>query len=277
MPERLKHPEWRESHYGTKYPFADNVTLTNDDGIFIPEDIFLDAVFYPIGGGANLYLSKIVLTYETVTIYLGDENNDELASCSFAILQAPSQAVFYDEFERPAGVIISEPIRLVTFQSWGVGTYLFTAEQSGFAATCCIPTPQIGVRGFVLDDGSIMTGDVYLFGDDGIILSVTDMTDDTAPLCIRDQEEIKTIRVDVVGDPLFVRKSCEAAFLEKQFLEQVTVEAGACRVICGPDTYGDFKLTGGSTDTAHPTLRIKKLPEKNAILIEAAGTKVGKV
>jgi hypothetical protein len=83
------------------------------------------------------------------------------------------------------------------------------------------------------------------------------------------------LRVNVVGDPLFKRKECGNLFQDVQFLQSLIVEAGNCRIECGPNSKGDFQITSGNQDTPNPVLRIKKLPEKNAILIEAAGTKVG--
>lgn len=271
---RVKHPEWQDSHQGNRYPFADTATLQNNEGVFIPETLFMDAAFYPIGGQENLYLSKVVITHEKATIYLGDSAVPSLASSEFTLLNPPSDLLFVDAYGRPAGIAVSEPTRLASLQSWTVGTHEFAANQTSFAATCYIPTPQLGIRGILLDDGSIMTGDVYIVGADGVVLTVEDVQTYT-PGCIGEATIQKVIRINIVGDPLFKRKKCGNLFQETQFLETLTVEAGTCRVRCGPNSRGDFQLTGGSQDTPNPVLRIKKYPDRNAILIEAAGTKVG--
>lgn len=272
---RIKHPQWQASHQGNKYPFADSATLQNNEGMFIPETLFTDAVFYPIGGKERLYLSKIVITHEKAQLYLGDAEVSELASSEFSLLNPPSNALFVDGYGRPAGMAVSEPTRLASLQSWTVGTHNFSESQTPFAATCCIPTPQLGVRGILLDDGSVLTGDVYIVGQDGVVLS-NETVVSTSPGCIRNSATYAILRINIVGDPLFKRKECGNLFEETQFLQLLVVEAGNCRVECGPNARGDFQITGGNQETPNPVLRIKKYPEKNAILIEAAGTKIGR-
>lgn len=271
---RVKHPEWQASHQDNKYPFADNATLQNNDGMFIPETLFTDAAFYPIGAAEGLYLSRIVLTHDTATLYLGDSNTDEVASAEFAVLDPPANALFYDTYGRPAGIAVSEPTRLASLQAWTVGTHEFTEEQTPFAATCCIPTPQLGVRGILLDDGSVLTGDVYITGADGVILT-KEQVSEKVPGCLGSSRTLDVIRVNIVGDPLFKRKECGTLFQEPRFVETISVEAGFCRVTCGPSSLGDFQIVGGDLETANPVLRIRRSADRNALLVEAAGTKVG--
>lgn len=270
----IQHPQWQDSHQGNRYPFADIATLQNNQGMFIPDALFTDAAFYPIGGVEGLYLSKIVITHDQATLYLGDSNVSELAYSTFTLLDPPANALFVDAYGRPAGVAVSEPTRLASLQSWTVGTHEFTQAQTAFAATCCIPTPQLGVRGILLDDGSVMTGDVYIVGADGVVLT-KEQVPRSVPGCVGSSITYEAIYINIVGDPLFKRKECGTLFQDTQFLEGVRVEAGTCRVECGPNDKGDFKLTGGNRDTPNPVLRIKKVPDRNAIMIEAAGTKVG--
>jgi hypothetical protein len=270
---RQTHPQWQESHYDTKYPFADQVTLINDDGNFIPETLLLDAVLYPIGGGERLRLSKIVVTSAEATIYVGDETTEELASTSFELLNPPTELLLVDAYGRTAGVLVSEPTRLAVFQTWLPNTYLFETAQTEFAATCCIPTPQLGVWGIVLDDGTIFTDDVWIVGDDGVILEVDDTTRLNPP-CVGVSNTLEAIKIHMTGDPLFKRAECGDLFQARQFLESITVEAGTCRVLCVPDARGDFKFTGGSNDASSPVLRVKNVPGRG-LMIEAAGHKVG--
>lgn len=253
---RTLHPEWRESHSPTKYPFADAATLTNG-AQFIPETIFLDAVLYPIGGRERMYLTKVVITHETATIYIGDIADKERASAAFAMASPPESLVVADAYGRPAGLFVSEAARLAIFQSWPVGTHEFTAAQTEFVADVCVPTPELGFRGFVLSDGSIFTEDIWLLAEDGIVFT---------------PEEGSVIRVDVVGDPLFRRRLCAGIFDAARFLRLLTIQNQGESFSCGPGANGSFKITTAHQDTDAPVLRIRSTPE--GLLIEAIGEKL---
>jgi hypothetical protein len=219
---RVKHPEWRDSHEPTKFPFSQSATLTNEAGDLIFEGTFLDASFYVIGGGAELYLSKVNVTGEEVTIYIGDAEIAELASSTFDRASPPDELRFVDQYERPAGLIVSESIRLSIFSAWAVGDHEFTTEQTAFVARCCHAVPLVGLRGFELDDGSVVSDDVWLVGDDGVILTCTTEAEQT--VCGEATEDVTVVRVDIVGDPLFRRRLCsQPSFFETpHFLETIT-------------------------------------------------------
>ena len=192
---RILYPEWPAENSKTKYPFAARATLTNG-AVQLLIGTFLDAVLFPIGGHERLRLSKVIVTHANVTLYIGDQITEELASGTFNLPVPPDNVSLADTYGRPAGFIISDSQHLGLFPSWGVGTYKFTADATEFAATVCIPTPEAGVRGFLLDDGTLLTGDVWLIGDAGVALSADSSSGQPV------------IRVDVVGDPLFLRQQC---------------------------------------------------------------------
>lgn len=206
MPERILFPEWRKQNETTKYPFSETATLTNRQGKIILEGVFIDANLYPIGGGVGLYLSKVIVTHSTVTLYIGNEGSAELCSTSFSILNPPVTLELTDTYGRPAGILISATDRLSAFQTLGAGTHSFERSHTEFAATVCVPVPEVGIRGFLLDDGTLLTGDVWLVGTDGVVLRKTTVTRDVAcgPTVTYD-----AIRVDVVGDPLYRRRLCD--------------------------------------------------------------------
>ena len=97
--ERILHPQWRDELEFVKYPFSDSATLRNADGLFLPETLFLDAIFYPIGGGARLRISQVTIDYQQVTLAIGDESNAGLAFGTFPLLSPPD----YIRFGRKAG------------------------------------------------------------------------------------------------------------------------------------------------------------------------------
>ena len=270
MPRR-KHPEWRESHEPTKYPFQDDATLFNDEGDFILQNTFLDAAFYPVGGGVRGYLSRVIITATTAQLWYGDEDEEFRAVGEFELVEPPNELRFIDDAGRPAGLLVSEAIRISTFQSWSIGEHVFEFEETGFVAACCMPTPEAGVRGLLLDDGSVMTGDVYVVGDNGIILSCGEVV--TPANCDEDEQTQSTIRVDVVGDPLWRRKECSPGFFDTpRFLNQVTFQRGRQNHVCGPGNFGDIKMIVGSKDVEDTILRVR--PTGQGLIIEVVGERL---
>ena len=157
------------------------------------------------------------------------------------------------------------------FQSWSVGEHLFEPDQTGFVAACCMPTPEVGVRGVLLDDGSVLTGDVYLVGDNGVILSCDSVV--APPKCGTPETVQYTVRVDVVGDPLWRRKECSPGFFDTpRFLKQVTFQRGATSVTCGPGNYGDLKLVVGNKAAEDTILRVR--PTEQGLIVEVVGEKL---
>lgn len=265
---RELHPEWRDDNEPTRYPFADTATLNNDEGDFIPETLFLDASIYPIGAAARMYLSQVSVTHETAVLVIGDETNQRIATATFSIVSPPDSVQVQDLLGRPAGIIVSESNRLATLQSWTVGEHDFTIAQTEFAARVAVPMPDIGFHGFVLDDGTVFTDDIWMVGEDGVVLRY-ETHNEQLPGFADQQQQVQAIRIDVVGDPLFRRRLCGSVFQTPTFLKTITARYGCQTIMCGPDDSGDFKLSVGSQDTDSPVLRIRSLPE--GLTIETVG------
>jgi hypothetical protein len=270
MVERTLHPEWRAEQETTKYPFGSNASLANDENDVILEGVFLDAILYPIGSTARVFLSQVEITHDSVELTLADPVTTLLASASFDLLDPPSRVVFTDPLGRPAGMLVSEPSRLVSFQSWTVGTHLFDIEQTEFAATVVVPTPEIGLRGIQLEDGSLFTGQIWIVGDDGVVVRSEPTT--VPGKCGEDDVDLSVIRVDIVGDPLFRRRLCTAddLFVTPRFLKTISIDDGKQVVRCGPDENGDFKLTVNNALAEDTILRIR--PSEDGLVIEAVGS-----
>ena len=86
-----------------------------------------------------------------------------------------------------------------------------------------MPTPEVGIRGVILSDGTIMPDteddELWFVGGDGIILTHEQNT--AAGNCNSSVENFPTIRIDAVGDPLFLRKLCDPvnAFTTPNFIK----------------------------------------------------------
>lgn len=249
MAERIIFPEFRNELEFTRYPFADSATLVaSNTRQELEKDVFLDASLYPIGGSVQLFISSVVVSTRRVTIWLSDRLTTNIASSTFDPLSPPENLEFVDKYGRPAGILVSEAVRLSRFAAWESTEHVFAVQATEFVASCVIPTPGDGVRGLVSPDGEILTGNVWLIGDNGVVLTA---------------ENACTIRVDIVGDPLFVRKLCQQAdlFATPRLLRTING--------CPPDANGDYKLVVGDHLSAKTVLRIN--PTDDGLQIEAVG------
>ena len=246
MAQKILFPEWRDETKQLKYPFADRASLTNST-LEIPSWLFLDGRLYPIGGGSRFYISKITKVADVVTFTLSDETA-ELATASYDISAIPAsgELVFTDSYGRPAGMLLSASQYLAIFGAMSQGTYEFDIDATEFAATVTIPQPDVGVRGVVTDDGDVLTGELWLVGENGVVL----------------REEDGAIRVDVVGDPFANRALCEAEEPQDDPEEGEAEPALApyCPVLTinkyPADRYGNFIMRVGANESLTNVMRI---------------------
>lgn len=254
MERRTYSQEWRDEQARSKYPFADRCTLRSDSGNFLDGDTFLDAVLHPINGPARLFLTSAVCAGDgSVTLAIGDAANPRRATTEFPALDPPEELPLEDALGRPAGLLVSTPDRLAAFRAWGLGTHTF-GDRAEFVSACVVPVPGDGLRGILLDDGTLLTGDVWLVGEGGAVVR---------------QDEDGSIRVDVVGDPLFRRRLCEpgSQFRTPRFIRTVNGRP--------PDARGDFQMTVNSELAGDTILRIYPDDDGQSIRVEVVGQKAG--
>ena len=250
----IVYPEWRDENLHIKFPFSDNALLINTDDQAVPASMFDDARIYPIGGKEDAFLSAVTVTDTEMTFEISDSGTAGIATGIVDLTALPPTDDEYDiglldSYGRPAGVLVSSAGRLRNLAGLlGTGVAPFTSTQTPFVASVIIPMPQLGVRGLLLDDGELMTGDVYLVGTDGIVLSV----------------EYGAIRLDAIGDPYALLKKCE---------EEGVILPAFCglRTINGiaPDDQGDFKLTVGGNDAPDTVLRMT--PREGVLTMKTVG------
>lgn len=260
MSERILFPEWRRENEPTKYPFAAHASLVNAEGLAVTEGVFLDAALYPVGGLDRLYLSRAVIDHEKAVIHVGDAVNPRRCSGTVRIVSPAGEVPLIDAVGRPAGLLVSEPARLAVIQSWGIGTHDFSQTDTEFCATCCLPTPEVGLRGVLLDSGELLTGDVWLTGADGVVLrreavTVEDDCGNAVPAAV--------VRVDVVGDPLFRRRLCmpRDLFATPNPVRKLRVVApDGYEFLLTPDDRGNIQITGGNNKVEDTVLRVYTTP-----------------
>ena len=252
MAERILFPEFRNEQKYSRYPFVDSATLLseNEEPALSP-DSFIDASFFGIDLGPRLYISRIDVGNQDVTIYVGDDNNNTALKATYDATVGPENGVirFFDSFDRPAGLLLVDADNLGQFNAWVPGTYSFDVEATEFVSTVVIPAKEPGVRG-VLYEENFIYGDMWLVGRGGVVIR-------------KDADEINTIRVDVVGEPLFNRFACsdEDGLPTKTYLKTINN--------CAPDEFGNFTITATNKKVADPVLRIA--PENNTLVVSVIG------
>lgn len=260
MAERTLTPEYRAARAETRYPFAAAATLTNAAGDAFLEGTLLDAALYPVGGAAGLYLSAVVVARQAVTLWVGNEGDERLCSGTFAAARPPDVVPLADALGRPAGLLVSEATRLAPLLAWPAGTHAFTRAETEFAASVCVPTPERGVRGLLLDDGTLLTGDVWLVGGEGVVLR------EDAP---------GTIRLDVVGDPLFRRRLCGpgAAFAVPRPITTLRfLDPHGAAFDVTPDAQGNVRIAAANA-AAHDTV-LRVVATEAGLRVGAVGSPV---
>lgn len=255
---RIIFPEFRDEQSDSRYPFSDTATLVADTGFELPRTCFIDASIYAIGAQTRVYVAGITITPAAVVINIGDSGSSVICSATYSALNPPEDGLLNltDAYGRPAGVLVSSRDALALLGGWAVDTHTFTPAAAEFVSSVVAPAQEAGVRGLFTATEKLLTGDVWLIGDGGVVL-----------------REIDTgvIRVDIVGTPLFKRVNClnddgtpKEAFLSRTFIRTING--------CAPDEYGNFTITVATKTAQDSVLRI--YPENGVLKIDAVGTKV---
>lgn len=248
MAEAYWGQQFEDENTRSRYPFADSSTLTSQDTLVrFGDGVFVDASVYPIGVDAGIYLASADVANRAVTLVFGTGARPALCSTTFDPLNPPATLPLEDAFGRPAGLLACDPTALAAAQTWPIGVHPFDAAAAPLVASCTIALPASCLRGLLVGTAAV-AGDVWIVGTDGVAVT----------------EDAGSIRVDVVGDPLSVRRLCAqgGAFTPPAFVRTINGNP--------PDQFGNFHITvadGGVPDTI---LRVNPAPP-DAIMISAVG------
>ena len=264
---RIIFPDFREEQGDSRYPFSDTATLRSNTGFFIPKECFVDINVYIINGELGTYLSAIVIDNNSVTLRFSDLTRRNTCTAHYGPLALGTEKyntlTLADIHGRQVGVIVGLNSGLKLLSGWPVGTHTFAPAATELVASVVTPAQEPGVRGLLAPSGELLTGDVWLIGDQGVVL-----------------REIgnNTIQVNVVGVPLFKRVQCLdengnpiGDFSPRNFLKTING--------CGPDEYGNFTITvaahtDGTTDGLKAASILRIYPENNGLKIGTVGSRV---
>lgn len=250
--QRILVPEWRDENKDSRYPFSDASTLEGTGGILLDKDLFLDAIIYAIGGEGPFYLRSMQNNSGIVTVTINNATNTSEIIGTVDPLTNNKGVPLFDTNGRPSGLLVYDTERAVRLQGWSTNLIDF-GETAQFVASTVIPLPDNHLSGFILPDGTVVTGEVWLFGENGIVVR---------------QENDGAIRFDFVGDPLFKRKLCDtgsetALFETPNFIKTINGIPA--------DVYGNFLLTANSELAGDSILRIYPNSAENVVKIELVG------
>jgi len=256
---RIIFPEFRDEQSDSRYPFADKALLVAGTGQVLPRDTFFDAALYVINATAPLYIYSIKITTDRVEITIGGVGDQQIATASYDPLNPPKngQLSVVDVYGRPAGVLLAQERILAYIGGWELTTHTFSPTSTEFVSSVVLPAKEPGVRAVAVNSlDEFLTGDLWLVGRDGVVLR-------------KDTRAENTIRVDIVGVPLFKRLPCGTGtrvndFVPRDFLRTING--------CEPDEFGNFSITVAAKTAADSTLRI--YPENGALKMNVVGTKV---
>lgn len=258
----IRHPEFIKSLENTTYPFVPSATLTNGTDILL-EGTFLDAHFYAPAGAGRYYLSKVENTSSRIKLTVGDRSTDNRMTGTLSLPVVDSFIRFTDEFGRPSGLLVSDPTRISLMTAWGIGDHLFSRDDTEFCVTCQVPVSDPGVTGLRLPDGEILTGKIWLVGEDGVILTTETITNS-------DGESVTAITPNVVGDPLYLQRLCnpEDLFVPVNPVRGIRVVNDGYTYDCEPDEQGNFNIQMNDSLAADAALRVRTTPEGIVVTVE---------
>jgi hypothetical protein len=266
---RLFGTPWRETHRENKFPFTEQSSLRARSGGQLLEGVVLDASLYPPAGTSRYRLAKVTIASDRAIWYLGDGQQDELATAVLSFVSPEAILAFTDEHDRPAGVLVLDPLAALSIRGWGLGDHEFDAGDAEFCGSVCLPASAVGVTGLLLDDGTLLTGDVWLVGGDGVVLTQEERIR-TGSCQVSIAETV--LRVDVVGDPLFRRRLCSPTdrFDPPRWLQTITIVADNQTVVLTPDELGQIRIQLGANLADDSALRIAL--RDNQLMFEIVGT-----
>lgn len=260
----IRHPEFLSELENTKYPFSPKSSLTNGD-VSLLEGTFLDAHVYPVVGGDRYYLSRVEVSNQSITLSIGNLTTRVVASGSIDLPITDNNVALYDEHGRPAGIIVSEPLRLSTLIAWGTGSHVFEPRHTEFAITCQMPVPNPGVTGFRLPDGSVLSGKVWFVGESGVVLQAVDILNQQG-------NTERVIQISVVGDPLFLQKLCdpESLFVPANPVRVLRIVNNDYTFDSVPDDHGNFSISVNDSMAIDTALRVRT--STDGIVFEVEGS-----
>lgn len=244
--------EYRNKNSQRKYPFADDVTLEDTNGNSLPVDFLIDAFLYPIDLTGAVYLSHINIS-DGIMDFSEEGGDQAFGYAEFAT--GDEVAYVYDyAYNRQIGLVVFGSG--LTNVLAGDTERVFDSSGTQLCPTTYIALNQQGVRGFLLEDGTLLTGDIVFEGYNGVSIQ-----------SYVDGDGNSVIRFDVVGVPQPTEEDCvedQCAIIKTICFERI---AGSIFDISEFEECGvNITAHGFTLDDICEFQRDQRLPDANGIL-----------
>lgn len=234
------HQQTTESREQSRYPWSDATSLRTDRGFVVPRETIADASLQ-LQGPSRL----ASVTVEESSIRLGLSSATMVGE---AVVMADDElAEVHDRDGCRCGLLVLGEA-LPDLFGWPPGKHALAGGE--FVAAVCSPAAERHVTKLKTADGTTHHGEVWLVGDRGVSLELTDTGD---------------LTISIVGEPLFRRLLCDG---DADFVTPVPL-----RTINGinADAYRSFHLVVGRAISGRPALRVVSEPDGLSIGMAVAG------
>ena len=245
--------EWRTRNSQRRYPFADDALLMDTvSGHLLADDVFVDAMFYPINIMGSLYLSGISLSESKLQV---SDSNGMVAAASLDCSETGAFN-FYDIYGRLTGILVPGPGFAAV-----AGDMAFTRTAASFAQACVAPQAYSCLSGVLLPDGTFLGGQIYWAGENGIQVT-TEYIDGTpviridavgvsaVPACLNLGPPVTCINVQQTGTggALMISQTENMILLATPYMLQDSCAAAQTL----PDSGGNLPMPGNSCTPVPP-------------------------
>ena len=253
-------PHSPRSDENSTYPFTDGATFLSRDNKLVDKQSFVDAIVYPSEIAEDVHISQIDLLERSTKIVLQDSQQGVVARGETSSEEPNSTMVLKDKNNLHAGIILVNIDQLRS--GFSVPTVLrFGSEALPFTASVVIPRPDNHVSGIRLPSGKIISGEVWLVGEDGIVLDH------------ETQGATDVISIHAIGDRYATRRVCEASdetFTPTRPVKKIVVKKGSgTEYEISPDQWGNIQISQGLGVEQDNVIRLNS--EKNSIRFNILG------
>jgi hypothetical protein len=234
---RIVNRQYRDNLQLTRYPFQGTEPLITTSGAQVPDQLFLDLAIMVTEETVAVALTQIVVASATAIASFSDNNGTVVAIANLSTVDGQGQVVLMKGSLQVGYALVS--LNAVTIvNGWPAGTYTLDAP---ILSHLLVISDPAWLAGYLLPDGTVLTGDVYLVADHGLWLNHTSTG----------------FQFNVTGDPYTVRTA--AAVL--------TALNGVA-----PDSNGNVTLFNlGAAGSLTGPFRLQITPEKNDLRIALIG------
>ena len=159
---------WYEQHENTNFPFTDASTLRiSTDGLSIPQNAITDAMVLAPSANTPVHLAKITRGAQDITFTFNQGNTAigiavvTLSDDDWIDVKDPSTGVSVGRMRinsNEFAALFGLPIR----------SFNLLASAAVLVPYATAYRPRVGVRGIKLQDGTTLTGDIYIIAGRGL-------------------------------------------------------------------------------------------------------------